>query len=152
MKTCKTKVEYEVEIPVFTESKGATLEILKENEDGFLLVHSKEHGEAYWVASELVNIPAPEITPSTPAPDILQQAKDTIAQRASERDTESERSMASCVKAFNAMYDTELSEEQGWLFMVLLKMSRAKGGNFKLDDYLDMSSYAALAGECHSSN
>lgn len=81
------------------------------------------------------------------ANEILKEAANTIDNRASERDTDTERSMASCVNAFNAMFGTELTEQQGWQFMVLLKMSRAKGGEFKLDDYLDMAAYAALAGE-----
>ncbi|AUR97299.1 hypothetical protein NVP1238A_50 [Vibrio phage 1.238.A._10N.261.52.F10] len=73
-----------------------------------------------------------------------------IGDRASERDTDAERSMATTVKAFNAMYGTELTETQGWMFMVFLKASRAKGGDFRLDDYEDMASYSALAGECHA--
>ena len=81
---------------------------------------------------------------------LLTDAAECIADRASERDTEAERSMKTTVDAFNAMYDRGLTEEQGWTFMILLKMSRAKGGNFRRDDYCDMSAYAALAGECAS--
>lgn len=80
---------------------------------------------------------------------LLHIAKKCIGERASERDTDSERSMKGCVDAFNALYDAQLTEEQGWMFMVLLKASRAKGGHFKEDDYVDMAAYAALAGECH---
>lgn len=68
--------------------------------------------------------------------------------RASERDSDNgERSMLSTVNAFNAMYGTKLTEEQGWMFMVFLKASRAKGGLFRQDDYEDGSAYFALAGE-----
>ncbi|MBY6104891.1 hypothetical protein KUW19_00145 [Ferrimonas balearica] len=81
------------------------------------------------------------------APQILEQARSCIADRASERDTEAERSMAACVLAFNAMFDQQLTEEQGWHFMALLKMSRSKGGNFREDDYIDGAAYFALAGE-----
>lgn len=83
--------------------------------------------------------------------DILQLAQRCVGDRAAERDTDAERSMKTCVDAFNAMYGTELTEEQGWMFMVFLKASRAKGGKFKLDDYVDMAAYAGLAGECHGS-
>lgn len=85
--------------------------------------------------------------PVDSAPAILLEAERTIVNRAKERDSESERSMASTVAAFNAMYGTNLTEVHGWLFMVLLKMSRSKQGEFKLDDYVDMAAYAALAGE-----
>ena len=85
------------------------------------------------------------------APEMLNTAHKTMIQRGEERDCQAtgERSMKSCVAAFNAMYDTNLTETQGWQFMVLLKMSRAKGGNFKDDDYVDGAAYFALAGESH---
>lgn len=81
------------------------------------------------------------------APAILQEAKRCIGNRASERDQESERSMARTVASFNAMYNLNLTEEQGWMFMVFLKAARASGGSFKLDDYVDGAAYFALAGE-----
>lgn len=86
----------------------------------------------------------------TSAVTILNAGAGHIGDRASERDTDAERSMRATVEAFNAMYGTELTETQGWMFMVFLKAARAKGGDFRLDDYEDMASYAALAGECHS--
>ena len=81
------------------------------------------------------------------AVDILQAGQDAIGNRASERDTDNERSMKACVDSFNALYGTELTETHGWMFMVLLKAARAKGGNFRLDDYVDGAAYFALAGE-----
>ena len=81
------------------------------------------------------------------ATDLLQLACDQIGDRASERDTEAERSMSSTVNAFNAVYGTNLTEEQGWMFMVFLKAARAKGGRVRVDDYVDGSAYFALAGE-----
>jgi hypothetical protein len=81
------------------------------------------------------------------APAILQEAKRCIGDRASERDQESERSMARTVAAFNAMYGLGMSVEAGWAFMVLLKMSRSVGGGFKMDDYVDGAAYFALMGE-----
>lgn len=85
----------------------------------------------------------------TSAVSILEQAQDCIGDRAAERDRESERSMRATIEAFNAMYGTKLTEQHGWMFMVFLKASRAHGGAYKEDDYIDMSAYAALAGECH---
>ncbi len=79
---------------------------------------------------------------------MLQEASDCIGNRASERDTEAERSMAATIRSFNGMFGTELTEEQGWHFMALLKMARAKGGEFRRDDYVDGAAYFALAGEC----
>lgn len=95
---------------------------------------------------------------STPVPDavsvditadeILSNAAAAMQDRAASRDTpEGERSMGRCVKAFNAMFGTELTETQGWQFMELLKMARSAGGKFRLDDFTDGVAYAALAGE-----
>jgi len=86
------------------------------------------------------------------APDILIAAADCIGDRASERDKPSgERSMAHTVSMFNAYRDSaegSLSELDGWMFMVFLKIARAAGGNFREDDYIDGAGYMALAGEC----
>jgi len=78
---------------------------------------------------------------------MLREAADTIEQRASERDVEKEKTMRDTINAFNAMYHTELTEEQGWMFMVLLKMRRARGGSYNRDDYIDGAAYFALAAE-----
>jgi len=96
----------------------------------------------------LVDVEQPEEIPTKiNAADILQQAKDCLVNRASERDKEQERSMKSCVEAFNALTGKSLTETEGWIFMTVLKIARSQGGNFKLDDYVDMAAYAALAGE-----
>lgn len=95
----------------------------------------------------LTPVDSEEIPFKTNAADILQQAKDCLVNRASERDKEQERSMKSCVEAFNALTGKSLTETEGWIFMVVLKLARSQGGNFKLDDYVDMAAYAALAGE-----
>lgn len=93
----------------------------------------------------------------TPAHAFLEAGVKHLKDRASERDTSEERSMKSCVNAFNAMYaDTikanngRLTEELGWMFMVFLKASRAKGGDYRQDDYEDGAAYFALAGETAS--
>jgi hypothetical protein len=79
---------------------------------------------------------------------ILQKAQDAMKSRATERDRDEERSMLPCVKAFNAITGHRLTEEQGWLFMVILKLSRSQGGcQDVIDDYIDGAAYFALAGE-----
>lgn len=82
------------------------------------------------------------------ADQILQKAQDAMKSRAAERDRDEERSMLPCVKAFNALTGHKLTEEQGWLFMVVLKLSRSQGGHQNVaDDYIDGAAYFALAGE-----
>lgn len=94
--------------------------------------------------------PAPSLkTPVLPAaPDILRKGAQHIEDRAASRDMpEGERSMARCVKAFNAMFGKDLTEVQGWQFMELLKMARSAAGDHNPDDFEDGTAYAALAGE-----
>ena len=78
---------------------------------------------------------------------MLKEAAMCIGERAEQRDVEGERSMEATVGAFNKMFDKDLTEEQGWHFMVLLKMARSKGGKYRHDDYVDGAAYCALAGE-----
>lgn len=83
------------------------------------------------------------------APDLLEKAAITMRERSAERDTEKERAMAKTVAIFNAMFPhRELTEYEGWMFMFCLKMARAEGGAFRLDDYIDGAAYIALAAEC----
>lgn len=99
---------------------------------------------------------APVIATAVPAdaPSILIEAADCIGSRAAERDQDSERSMSRAVAMFNAWRGGDgadcghLSERDGWVFMALLKLSRAAGGDHRLDDYVDGAAYVALAGEC----
>src|SRR5690625_4784057 len=79
---------------------------------------------------------------------ILSAAAEAIDDRAAERDVEQERSMARTVQAFNALTGHELTETDGWLFMVVLKAARATAGAFQADDWIDMAGYVGLAGEC----
>lgn len=88
--------------------------------------------------------------PTTDAVSILVDAADTLTERGKQRDRPTgERSMARAVNAFNALYGLQLTELQGWQFMVLLKMSRSSASHvLRIDDYIDQAGYAALAGEC----
>lgn len=96
--------------------------------------------------------PKPELPPSPPhgASQVLRKAAQHIEDRAAARDQpHGERSMKRTVDAFNALTGHQLSERDGWMFMVVLKAARACATPTGLeDDFEDMSSYAALAGEC----
>ena len=82
------------------------------------------------------------------AQDFLELAGSAMGDRAKDRDTAEERSMRRTVDAFNALYGTNLTETQGWGFMVLLKLVRGSQGNFRMDDFTDAVAYTALLSEC----
>jgi hypothetical protein len=83
------------------------------------------------------------------APEFLQAALGHMQDRAATYDKpDGERSMGRTVEAFNAITSHALTEEQGWLFMGLLKMVRSQSGDFKADNFEDEAAYAALRGEC----
>jgi len=82
------------------------------------------------------------------AHDILQQAAKHMQDRAATYDKpEGERSMGATVVAFNAVTGISMNEEQGWLFMSLLKAVRSQQGAYRADSYEDGAAYFALAGE-----
>ncbi|QWY83511.1 hypothetical protein [Rhizobium phage RHph_X2_28B] len=80
----------------------------------------------------------------------LEEAAKTLGKRASDRDLQEERSMKRTVEMFNTLYGTNLTETQGWTFMVLLKLVRSATGPYKQDDYVDGPAYFGLAGESRS--
>lgn len=82
------------------------------------------------------------------AHEVLQAGIRHMQDRASTYDNpQGERSMEVTVKAFNAITGHNLSVEQGWLFMGVLKMVRSQQGAFKLDNYEDLAAYAGLQAE-----
>ena len=84
----------------------------------------------------------------TTAHDILQAAAGHMQDRAATYDKpEGERSMGATVEAFKAVTGHCLTEEQGWLFMALLKAVRSQQGAHRADSYEDGAAYFALAGE-----
>lgn len=88
------------------------------------------------------------------AAQLLQLSADTLTERGKQYDSSGankERSMGAVVKSFNTIYGTNLTEQQGWNFMVLLKMKRGADKPHQ-DSALDMIAYAALAGETVFSN
>jgi len=85
----------------------------------------------------------------TTANDILDEAAGMLSARANDRDQpDGERSMGKIVECFNIATGHNLSERDGWLFMVFLKAVRAATTpQGKLDDYVDGAAYFGLAGE-----
>lgn len=60
-----------------------------------------------------------------------------------------ERSMAKIVTAFNAATGLQLTEREGWMFMIVLKAVRAMAkAEHHEDSWQDLVSYSALAAEC----
>jgi Domain of unknown function (DUF6378) len=82
------------------------------------------------------------------APAILRHAADIIDQRGKERDQpDGERTMRQAVAVFRALTNITMTEKEGWLFMVVLKLARSTRG-YNPDDYIDGAAYLALALEC----
>jgi hypothetical protein len=85
------------------------------------------------------------------AEEFLVSAHAAIRNRGAQRDApDGERSMARAVAMFNELTDRRVTVREGWVFMALLKLSRAQAGIFHADDYVDASGYLGLAGEAAS--
>lgn len=85
------------------------------------------------------------------AHEFLDQAGAALKDRAASRDRGEERSMARCVAAFNEQTGHQLSETDGWIFMVMLKIARHYSGDkFNPDDFIDGAAYMGLGGECEA--
>lgn len=86
------------------------------------------------------------------AASVLQDALAAMSERGQSYDTTGdgkERSMAKVVQMFNTLTGANLTTEQGWDFMILLKLVRASQG-YKHDNYIDGAAYFSLAGEAAS--
>jgi hypothetical protein len=82
------------------------------------------------------------------AADILRAGLSHMEDRATTYDKpQGERSMAATVRAFECITGHALTEEQGWLFMTLLKAVRSQQGAYRADSYEDGAAYFGLAGE-----
>lgn len=116
---------------------------------------TQEAGEEAFASSLLEHILSnleaqedPEEAEEILAPEFLQKAFDHMQDRAATYDApDGERSMGKTVEAFNTLTGFGLTEEQGWMFMALLKMARSTQGDLKLDNYEDLVAYSALMGE-----
>lgn len=90
------------------------------------------------------------------APWFLEQGLLHMESRAATYDKQSmggERSMQACVDAFIAITGDGMvtTAERGWLFMVLLKLTRSQQGQFRSDNYEDAAAYCGLMGESAAS-
>lgn len=81
------------------------------------------------------------------AEEIMQKAQEIVAGHSDDRDTGRERSMTKIVEVFNTLTGKDLTEHEGNLFMVCLKLVRAVKDPSNADNYIDMAGYASMAGE-----
>lgn len=82
------------------------------------------------------------------APMVLRAGLAHMEARAATYDSpDGERSMGKTVEMFNTLTGHGLTEEEGWIFMAILKMVRSQQGAFKADSYEDGAAYFALACE-----
>lgn len=89
-----------------------------------------------------------KLAKATTAAEFLKKGLQHMQDRAATYDKpQGERSMGKTVAAFNIITDLNLTEEQGWLFMGLLKQVRSQQGNYRADNYEDGAAYFALQGE-----
>lgn len=83
------------------------------------------------------------------AEQLLRKAEEIMVERGKQYDNTGqnrERSMGRIVAAFNCLYGTSLTEQQGWYFMLLVKLARQETKPHA-DSMEDAIAYAALAGE-----
>ena len=83
------------------------------------------------------------------AEQLLRKAGEIMAERGKQYDSTGqnrERSMGRIVAAFNCLYGTSMTEQQGWYFMLLVKLARQETKPHA-DSMEDAIAYAALAGE-----
>jgi hypothetical protein len=82
------------------------------------------------------------------AKEILDAAGSHMQDRAKTYDApDGERSIPGTVTAFNVLTGHQITNEQGWLFMELLKCARSQQGEYRADSYEDAVAFAALRGE-----
>ena len=111
---------------------------------------SEEKSQAF--ISDFLKRMTPKDDSKNIAASILQDAIDAMSERGKSYDTDGkgvERSMDKVVAMFNTLTGHTLTTEQGWDFMILLKLVRASQG-YKHDNYIDGSAYFGLAGEAAS--
>ena len=82
------------------------------------------------------------------ATQIISEALFAIEERSKDRDNGPERSMDRAVTIFNAATGLGISESDGWLFMICLKLARHKNGQgYNHDHFVDVAGYAGLLAE-----
>lgn len=115
---------------------------------GSFVVKVVAHCQDGTVSTENVWVGGKGKDENSSAHEILDQAASEMSDRAATYDKpEGERSMGATVRAFEAVSGVSMTEEQGWLFMALLKAVRSQQGALRMDSYIDGAAYFALAGE-----
>lgn len=116
-------------------------------------INSTQSAQPAYTAGWINPTPLEEKPPLDTAQSFLEEAVGIMKARAAIRDKpQGERSMEAIVNSFNGATGHKLTEEDGWLFMVLLKAVRGRQGFYNRDDYLDGAAYFALMGESASKN
>lgn len=86
-----------------------------------------------------------------PAVGFLGEAQEQMNARAKLRDTPGgERTAKKIAEVFNAITGHNLTEEDSWTFLIVLKMVRARAGKYNRDDFVDLAAYSSLMGESAS--
>lgn len=112
------------------------------------------------MVTPIISWPNPDtVTPPNPpiqftAPQMLKRASDLMVERAVQYDSpEGERSMEKITNAFNAITGKNITESEGWMFMVLLKLVRDNTRTLGHQDSCeDLIAYSSLYGESRLSN
>lgn len=105
--------------------------------------------ESNWeLFEEDTNVKTPSIEP---AGGFLGEAQEQMNARAKLRDTPGgERTAKKIAEVFNAITGHNLTEEDSWTFLIVLKMVRARAGKYNRDDFVDLAAYSSLMGESAS--
>lgn len=81
--------------------------------------------------------------------ELLHEAAAAFAHRGRIRDAaDGTRSMTHTVEIFNAITGNKLTEQEGWYFMVAVKIARAVACPSDRDSFVDAAAFMALSGEC----
>lgn len=136
----------------------STLEILRENYDGRYYVNTSDGGECYISHANIVEHyeqkGRKDDSTKPKAVELLETSAATLIRCGKKYDStgnNSERVMDRIVDMFNAATGHKLSEAQGNIFMVCLKVVRSETSTYHDDDhYIDGVNYFAMAGEAAS--
>ena len=112
------------------------------------------------MVTPIISWPNPDtVTPPNPpiqftAPQMLKRASDLMVERAVQYDSpEGERSMEKITNAFSAITGKNITESEGWMFMVLLKLVRDNTRTLGHQDSCeDLIAYSSLYGESRLTN
>jgi len=82
------------------------------------------------------------------ANEFLKKAEQCLVNRGVNYDAKGgERSISKVVNCFNEITGKDITNEEGWMFMVLLKIVRSQQGEPKEDNFIDGAAYFSLMGE-----